>query len=198
MITICSGRGYAPAFFLSGRLKKSVYILIPLIWVCFWPITTVARGTYQEPKDFIHDVFNGRPPESSRLWIRNDLKDGVREILGHDLGVLRIRYWGKDGRSAWIVEEIGKDKLITAGIVVNQDHIEQVKVLVFRETRGWEVRYPFFTDQFKGIKLNSEYELNESIDGISGATLSVRALTKLTRLALYLHTSANVSSGGRE
>ena len=30
-------------------------------------------------------------------------------------------------------------------------------------------------------------ELDRTIDGISGATLSTRALTKLARLALYLH-----------
>jgi hypothetical protein len=64
--------------------------------------------------------------------------------------------------------------------------ILDVKVLIFRESRGWEVRYPFFTDQFKDATLTAERNLDRKIDGISGATLSVNALTKLARLALFL------------
>ena len=62
-----------------------------------------------------------------------------------------------------------------------------VKVLIFRESRGWEVRYPFFTDQFKGATLVTDNNLDRKIDGITGATLSVNALTKLGRIALLLH-----------
>ena len=65
--------------------------------------------------------------------------------------------------------------------------ILDVKVLIFRESRGWEVKYPFFTDQFKDATLVTGNNLDRKIDGISGATLSVNALTKLGRLALFLH-----------
>ena len=65
--------------------------------------------------------------------------------------------------------------------------ILEVKVLIFRESRGWEVKYPFFTDQFKGATLVSDNNLDRKIDGITGATLSVNALTKLGRIALLLH-----------
>lgn len=140
-----------------------------------------------EPAAFIDEVFNGNPPEPDKVWISGALKQDMRAILGRDPGVLRMRYWLKDGRSAWILEEIGKERLITTGFVVNAGSIETVRVLIFRETRGWEVRYPFFTDQFKGATLNQDKQLDRSIDGISGATLSVNALTKLARLALLLH-----------
>jgi len=71
-------------------------------------------------------------------------------------------------------------------VVIQDGVLERIKVLIFRESRGWEVRYPFFTDQFKGAALNHDGALNKSIDGISGATLSVRALKKIATLALYL------------
>ena len=74
--------------------------------------------------------------------------------------------------------------------MVNAQGIERLRVLAFRESRGWEVRYPFFTDQFKGVGLTDGHALDKAIDGISGATLSVRALEKLARLALYLHDQA--------
>ena len=59
-------------------------------------------------------------------------------------------------------------------------------MLVFRESRGWEVRHDFFTDQFKQAQLSDDYHLKQSIDNISGATLSVRAVKKLARIALLL------------
>ena len=62
----------------------------------------------------------------------------------------------------------------------------QMQVLIYRESHGWEVRYPFFTDQFKGLERDDSNNLNKKIDGISGATLSVNALTRLSKLALYL------------
>jgi uncharacterized protein with FMN-binding domain len=92
------------------------------------------------------------------------------------------------------LEEIGKEQPITTGIVVEDGKIDQVKVLVFRESRGFEVRYPFFTDQFRGATLREGLDLDREIDGISGATLSVRALTKLARLALLLHAHSDFAA----
>ena len=73
---------------------------------------------------------------------------------------------------------------------------ERVRVLEFRETRGWEVRYPFFTDQFSGAHLSNgqrDAQLDQQIDGITGATLSVRAVTRAVQAALYL--SAQLGGG---
>lgn len=149
----------------------------------------LARGTYQEPADFIAETFDSSPPSPDVVWLRGETRETTTAILGHKYPSLRVRYWGDALRSAWILEEIGKDQPITVGLVVSDGRLERIKVLVFRESRGWEVRHPFFTDQFRDIGLTAgELDLNRDIDGISGATLSVRALKKLARLALYLHT----------
>lgn len=140
-----------------------------------------------QPDAFIDKVFDGEPPDADRLWITRELKEEIRRIMERDLGVLRLRYWQRDQRTAWILEEVGKEKPITTGLVVNNGEIEQLKVLIFRESRGWEIRYPFFTDQFKGIRLQQNLELSKHIDAISGATLSRNAMIKLSRLALFLH-----------
>ena len=165
--------------------KNHVFIFVILL-----AVFNIAQATgdhvYQKPDAFINEVFDGNPPESEKLWIKKDLKEQVKEILGHDLGVLRVRYWKKQQRTAWILEEIGKEQPITTGIVIANGAIETVKILVFRESRGWEVRYPFFTDQFRDSSLEQDKQLDKHIDGISGATLSVHAVTKLARLALLL------------
>jgi hypothetical protein len=147
----------------------------------------VADSPYQSPEEFLREVFADSPPPPGVVWLKGEVKDAAGEILGHAYPGIRIRYWGKDRRTAWILEEIGKTQPITVGLVVNENSLEFIRVLAFRESRGWEVRYPFFTDQFSGIRLTADKQLDRHIDGISGATLSVRALKKLTRLALYLH-----------
>lgn len=164
---------------------KSGYLILILMFLCAMPAFGVS--VYQEPADFIDQAFDGRPPEPEKLWLTGELKTAIRDIMGHDMGVLRLRYWKKDDRTAWILEEIGKERPITTGFVVEGESIKQVKVLIFRESRGWEVRYPFFTDQFKNARLDEDNDLDRSIDGISGATLSVDAITRLARVALLLH-----------
>ena len=160
-------------------------LLIPcLLWLCI--STPVAAETYQTSEAFLHAAFPGSVPQPALLWLTGELRKKVETILDHPATQLRLRYWRESQRSAWILEEIGKEKPITVGIVVDAGRIERVRVLRFRESRGWEVRHAFFTDQFKQAGLSDTLKLDKPIDGISGATLSVRALTNLTRLALYL------------
>lgn len=156
-------------------------------------LDTVAGGVYQKPDEFINQVFDNKPPKADVLWLNKELKKQIADILDHKYKGLRVRYWQQDSRTAWILEEIGKEKLITTGIVINNNKIELVKVLVFRESRGWEVRHDFFTDQFKHAALKKEdtQQLDKSIDNISGATLSVRAIRKLATIALLLNEQVN-------
>lgn len=147
----------------------------------------VAQEVYQTPEDFLKETFQNSVPEPRLLWLTGERQKVAEQILGHKSTSLRIRYWKMGEKSAWILDEVGKDEPITTGVVINQDKIEQLKVLIFRESRGWEIKYPFFTDQFKETLLKADFNLNKTIDGISGATLSVKALQKVARLALYLH-----------
>jgi hypothetical protein len=157
-----------------------------LIALCILSTNLLARGTYQEPEAFLAGVFTDSVPEPAVIWLTGERQKIIEAILGHRYSSLRVRYWQTGTRSAWILDEIGKEQPITAGIVVNESMLERIDVLAFRESRGWEIRYPFFTDQFRESRLDKEYQLDHQIDGISGATLSVRAMKKLAALALYL------------
>lgn len=145
-----------------------------------------AGGLYQKPADFVSEAFAGEPPHASIIWLDKALKKRLAAILQHPYHGLRIRYWKKDRRTVWVLDEIGKEKPITVGIIVQAGKIERLKILAFRESRGWEVRHAFFTDQFQHAGLTDEDRLDRTVDNISGATLSVRAVSKLARLALFL------------
>ena len=154
--------------------------------------TSHARGIYQTNDAFLAEVFNGTVPQSDVVWMKGNVRQTVADILGHPYAGLRIRYWREGQRSAWILEEIGKEEPITFGVVINGDRVEQVKVLAYRESRGGEVKYPAFTQQFQNVGL-VDNRLDKHIDGITGATLSVRAMTNVVRLALYLDSSISQS-----
>lgn len=146
-----------------------------------------ARGTYQEPADFISETFNGNNPNAQVVQLTDDLRKQIETILQHKHKGQRIRFWQQDKKTAWILNETGKKKPITTGIVIENNRISKIKVLVFRESRGWEVKHDFFTQQFNQASLTENNKLDRNIDGISGATLSVRALTKQAKIALLLH-----------
>ena len=167
-------------------MKRSFLSLL-LLFFCFqWINNVLAKGIYLEPELFLEQVFANITPKPDKIWITKKLKAEIYKILGHDIAVIRLRYWDDDSKRAWILEEIGRDKPITLGIVTSNAKIEQINVLIFRESRGWEIKYPFFTDQYKNSSLISGNQLDRKVDGISGATLSVNAVTKLARLALFL------------
>jgi len=149
--------------------------------------TTWAKGVYLSPEDFIHEVFSNTAPEAQRVIVKGDLSKELKVILGHRYRKIRIPYWRDGNRTVWILEKIGKELPITAGFVIKDDQVEQFKVLIFRESRGWEIRNDFFTNQFDGAHLTHKKQLSQPIDNITGATLSVNAMKKLSKMALYLH-----------
>ncbi|TCK19265.1 FMN-binding protein [Thiogranum longum] len=163
---------------------RSMKNLWPLLALLLWLPATADESNAAEA--FLEEAFHGKVPEPAMVWLSGERKQAVARILGHNYPALRIRYWRSDQRSAWILEETGKEQPITIGVIVNDGTLERIKVLAFRESRGGEIRYPFFTDQFKGIGIDDRQELNRHIDGISGATLSVTAMKKVAALALYL------------
>ena len=171
------------------------YLVSCLLALTNCSVSFALESVYEDPNDFISRHFEGDPPKPSTLYPDSALKKSIKDILGNSYSKFRIRYWLHDGKSVWILEEIGKEKFITSGFVVKEGIIKGVKVLIFRESRGWEVRYDSFTDQFIGAKLSQSLKLDRNIDGISGATLSVRAVTKLARLALLFHRTVMSDKG---
>ena len=70
--------------------------------------------------------------------------------------------------------------------MVSGGQVERVRVLVFRESRGGEVHREAFTRQYEEVALDDRNLLDRNIDGITGATMSVSAVNRQVRLALYL------------
>ncbi|NGP75409.1 FMN-binding protein [Balneolaceae bacterium YR4-1] len=61
--------------------------------------------------------------------------------------------------------------------VNSNKEIIDIDVLTYRESYGYEIDYPFFRKQFKGMDEAEEIRFNRSIQNISGATISARNIT---------------------
>ncbi|NOT16029.1 MAG: FMN-binding protein [Methylotenera sp.] len=165
-------------------MKNNVIILLS-VFVSLVTFNVQALEQYLTTEQFIAEVFDENAPKAHTLWLNKEMVKQADKILSHAPFQLRQRYWKVNNTSAWILEEIGKEEPITAGFVVRDGKILQARILTYRESRGGEVRYPAFLKQFQGVELRTDYFLNRNIDGISGATLSVNAMNRMARLALY-------------
>lgn len=142
---------------------------------------------YMSEKEFIQQVF----PESSQpvkkvLWLNQSLQQKIATILDHQYPKLRLKYWKYGEQTVWFLEKIGKEKPITFGISIKDNQIHEIKVLAFRESRGGEIRMQAYTDQYKQLSIDNENQLDKQVDGITGATMSVNAMKKISRMALML------------
>ncbi|MDQ7005085.1 MAG: FMN-binding protein [Ghiorsea sp.] len=164
---------------------RVLFVLMLLAWS-----SLSHADIYLESQVFVQQQFSGHPPQPQVIWLNGELKAKLAGVLQHKYTGLRIRYWqGEENglQTVWVLNEIGKEKNITVGITVAQDSIKTLQVLAFRESRGWEVKHGFFTRQFVSMFLKKDMQLSGHIDGITGATMSVRAVKKLAKVALLLH-----------
>ena len=145
-----------------------------------------ATTVYQKPSDFIRSVCGGSIPTTRTLTLTASHHSKIRRLMGHEYRPSKVRYWMSGRRMVVILEEVGKTQPITTGFVVSGGKIELVKMLIYRETIGAEVRRTSFTNQFKGATIGSNGKLTRRINNIAGATLSTRAFMEMGRVAVYL------------
>lgn len=88
---------------------------------------------------------------------------------------------------ALIQNTIGKHKPMTYMVGVdNRGSVLDVELLVFRESRGSEVRKKRFNAQYEGKTVLDPVRINRDIINISGATMSVRSMSAGTKRVLVL------------
>jgi thiamine biosynthesis lipoprotein len=84
-------------------------------------------------------------------------------------------------------EEVGLYRPITFMVKVSPEgKVDGVWVMVYRESRGGEVRRRRFLAQYDGKTADSPMRINRDIIGVTGATLSVRALNAGVKKAATL------------
>ncbi|WP_447599265.1 FMN-binding protein [Nitrospira sp. Nam80] len=100
-------------------------------------------------------------------------------------------YLGKTGAQtdgyAIVQNTIGKHKPITYMVGVDPaGEVLNIEVLIYRESRGSEVRTKRFNAQYEGKTVFDPIRMNKDIINISGATMSVRSLSAGVKRTLVM------------
>ena len=165
-------------------------LIIILISILFLVNHSNAKMEKEE-KNFLNTVFDNNVPKKKRVILKGQAKQDIKRIMGDNYKKVIFSYWEKDDKTIWILNSIGKYKPITTGFIVSGCELDSAYVLVYREQHGYEIKYPSFLSQFPKKTLKTGNKLNEELDNISGATLSVRSMDRMARTALLLTNLTN-------
>jgi len=120
--------------------------------------------------------------KKEKKWLTDTQREAIGKILGEEYKERRLTYYfglNEEGRpsSAMIIgNEIGRSYPITFMVVIKPDGtVKDVEIMVYREPHGWEVRFESFLSQFFGRDAGNPFD---DINNITGATLSVRSMTR--------------------
>ncbi len=118
-------------------------------------------------------------------WISSKSGSGycipIKSAAENDLGYLHYRKaaacsFGGCVDTACATGSVGfKEYIFYYMIANNQGEIERLGILEYESSYGYEISSQSWLKQFYGSKAG-EFKLNENIDGISGATVSVKAM----------------------
>lgn len=183
----------------------------PLLFACaaflaasgLVPSPAPAAGGYDYP-EFVEQVFLTEEAALKTVFPGADkviretrvLSPGEKQRIEARLGwvlnesSVTVHRGFKDGApqgQAMITEEIGKFKPITFIVkVTNEGRVERVEIMTYREAVGAEVRRQRFARQFKGKTARDPLRINRDILNVTGATLSVQAVTAGVKKVLIL------------
>ena len=150
-----------------------------------------AETVYLKPADALRIHFKD---STSVVSERKSLSPAQRDALERELGAKMDReewtfHVAKTGSKvdgyAVVDHEIGRMEPITFMTFLKANgEVQSVEILVYRETHGSEVRERRFLEQFENTRPAQPLIVGQGVRNISGATLSVRAVTLGVRRAL--------------
>jgi len=132
------------------------------------------------------DLSDGELPELSRLLGR---KIEVRRYPYLEVSAPEPHPQGQRRPQGYIflLDVIGQSLPITFAVGVKADGtVQDVQVMVYRETHGDEIRERRFRAQFSGKTLQQPLMVGKDVDAISGATISSHSAAYAVRKGLAL------------
>lgn len=143
-----------------------------------------AQEILLTPRQALREIFptGARTVEEERT-LTPAMRTALVEELGRQVFASRIpvtKVYDGGGRFlgyAVITEETGKYRPITFMVGVTPEFtVRDVAVLVYRESRGGDVKRKRFLAQYRGKGTGDPIDSNRDIINISGATISVRSM----------------------
>ena len=167
---------------------KSIFIILTF---SFLISSEIKEQTINAIESFYNDdieIINKTFKISKK--IKSKIQNEVKQKFFRD----QIYYWTikKDGINkgyALLDNSKGKSMPITFLAIFNSNkEIENVSIIKYREPYGGEIRNSNWLKQFINYSDSSNYKIGKGIDNISGATISVKSVSKgIHKLSLIIN-----------
>ncbi len=171
--------------FLAACLAVAGWLLVPSL-----PSEAIIYLTREEALKKL--MPHADTIEEQTVTLSPDQKQAVEQLVGGQIREERYAFGiGKQGDVpigyAVLLDIIGKERPITFMVAVSAGgEVMGIEVLLYRESRGSEIRSGRFMQQFIGKTAAAPLKLGRDVDAISGATLSSRATAYAVKKALVL------------
>ncbi|TLY24715.1 MAG: FMN-binding protein [Nitrospirae bacterium] len=198
----------------KGLLRLVLTVALPL-WVILAPIANASEPSHRiwdpDLKRYLTEEEIGKVevylteeqalkllfPKSQNIKVEElrltlEQKGRIQERIGWKFPEESFRAFkaetnGKIDGYAVLQETIGKHRPITYLVGVTSDgKVSDVEILVYRESKGSEVRRKRFNSQYEGKTVLDPIRINKDIINITGATMSVRSVSAGVKRALVL------------
>ena len=121
--------------------------------------------------------------------IRNIQNKVRQKFFRKELNVWRVT--SKDTTSYYAILDNVKGKSLPItflAIYDNEGNVFDTEIIKYRESYGGEVKNKSWLNQFLNYNDSSNYNVGNAIAGISGATISVKSVTKgINKLSILIH-----------
>lgn len=189
--------------------NKFLVIIFSLIFIWFiLPMEGSPDQVFLSAEEASREIF----PEADQferklVVVTPEIKQRLKELVGRTRPSIwetsYPTYIAKKGSQvigyAVIVNEIGKHRAITFMVGIGlEGKVKDVAIMVYRESRGGEVRNKRFLKQYKEKKLKDSLMPYKDIQSITGATLSVYAVSRGVKKALALVKTVYLDSAQME
>ena len=139
-----------------------------------------ARLMFPDSEEIFYQVHTFTPDEKQLIESRIKWKfpeQFFEVFIGKSKG--KVDGW------AVVQHTIGKHKPMSYMVGIDPEgEVMNVEVLVYRESRGSEVRTKRFNYQYEGKDVHDPIRINRDVINISGATMSVRSMSAGVKRAL--------------
>jgi len=163
--------------------------------ILFISVLTFAVSSEIKNKsiEIIKSYYNQEILVSKNLFlisknVKNNIQNQIKQRFYRD----QIYYWSIEIKGnthyALLDNTIGKTMPITFLVLFNEkEEVIHSAIVKYRESYGGEISGKRWMSQFVGMKRDSLFKFESEIDGITGATISVKSFTKgINKLSLLL------------
>lgn len=168
---------------MTMNRKWMAAVVIGMFFLGGSAILGIDYDTIEGAKQRFFPTENSRYESVDLAALRPEQKNQISRQARVSLHPDRCRAWqvyDNNHTIGWFYVDnvIGKHDFITyAAAISPSGNVIGVSVLTYRETHGEEVAHKSWLDKLTGKTYRDAFKIDDDIDGISGATLSVRNMS---------------------